>query len=74
MSKATSPGHIPSARWRSDHYTGKHVYTTATLFHMSDTHGLHGLLPDFAKGETWDLLHDRAHRDGAFAEGKAHTH
>lgn len=61
------------ARWHSAP-ARQSEYRTNLLFHVSDGHGRHGVLPDFAAGETWDRLHGALHAAGDFGTKGEHTH
>jgi hypothetical protein len=61
-----------SASWRSEGRR-KSDHPTNMLFHVSDAHGVTGVLPDFAGGETWDTIHDRLHVERKF-KGQDHVH
>lgn len=61
------------ARWRSsDRKISKHP--TGLLFHVSDKHGLHGILPNFEAGESWEDIHNRLHDAGDFGGREEHRH
>lgn len=61
------------ATWRSSP-PRQSAYRTNLLFHCSDAHGKHGVVPDFSTGETWERLHGALHAAGDFGSKGEHTH